>query len=154
MFNDFSRDSVECSILDLTSSIFLVCFELCLEKLKADSFSTLEISFPDSIQFCIPPSRYPWTLSKPTLDNLSIASFSLPTGTISNNFLETSSNISPTHGANLPSSPINIEPGIWDFANSSALLTSRIVTSLLINFSTSDGLNAFKFLFNKSSDST
>ena len=59
MFNDFSRDSDECSLLDLTSSIFLVWFESCLVKLRADIFSTLEISLPDSIQFCIPPSRYP-----------------------------------------------------------------------------------------------
>ena len=99
-----------CSFFDLTSRISLLL--PIVENFDADSFNTLLIIPPFLIQLLIPPSRYPITLSKPTLDSLIIASFSLPSGAIKINFLETSSNISPTHGANLPSNPIKIEPGM------------------------------------------
>ena len=83
-----------------------------VENFDADSLNTLLTIPPFLIQLLIPPSRYPITLSNPTLDSLIIASFSLPSGATKINFLETSSNISPTQGANLPSNPIKIDPGI------------------------------------------
>ena len=96
---EFSNDSLLYSFFDLTSRISLLLS--IVENFDADSFNTLLIIPPFLVQLLIPPSRNPITLSKPTLDSLIIASFSLPSGAIKINFLETSSNISPTHGANL-----------------------------------------------------
>ena len=70
---------------------------------------TLLISFPFFIHFFIPPSKNPRQLSNPILESLVMASFSLPRLQIRIILVLISFIISPTHGANLPSSPINIE---------------------------------------------
>ena len=79
---EFSNDSLLCSFFDLTSRISLSLS--IVENFDADSFNTLLTIPPFLIQLLIPPSRYPLTLSKPTLDSLIIASFSLHSGAIKN----------------------------------------------------------------------
>ena len=125
-----------------------------VENFDADSFNTLLTIPPFLIQLLMPPSRYPITLSKPTLDSLIIASSSLPSGATIISFLETSSNISPTQGANLPSNPIKIDPGMWDDEKSSALLTSSIVIFSLSLLATYLAVNTLRLLLIISSDSS
>ena len=75
-------------------------------------FSIELVCLFNSIQDLIPPFKYPLILSNPTLDNLVMASSSLPSGAKSIKGFSISSSNYPTHGANLPSRPIKIEPGI------------------------------------------
>ena len=110
ILREFCSDSLLCSFSDLTSRISLLLSQV--ENFDADSLNTSLIIPPFLIQLLTPPFKYPITLSNPTLESLIIASFSLPLGATKINFLEISSNISPTQGANLPSSPIKIDPGM------------------------------------------
>ena len=79
---------------------------------------TVSYSLEAFFQAIKPPSKYPNVLSKPTRDKRVIVSSSRPTGVTNKMDCLTSAIKAPTHGAKLPSKPINIDLGMCPFANS------------------------------------
>ena len=128
----------------LTSKILMDLFLDFSSKSFGEVILIWSIFFPAFFQLLKPPLRYPNVLSNPTLASLLIVSFSLPFGMIKSKGVEISSITVPTHGANIPSIPINNEFGIWPDANLFLSLTSSIITSLLLErFSNSLTLRGF-----------